>query len=41
MTVDRCNSILRSGLYNEAKKAKFRRIVFVDANQEKNTFEIE
>lgn len=40
VTADRCNSILRSGLYNEAKKAKFRRIVFVDANQEKNSFEI-
>ncbi len=37
---DRCISILRSGLYDEAKKAKFRRIVFVDINQEKYSFEI-
>lgn len=40
VTADRCHSILRSGLYDEAKKAKFRRIVFVDANQEKYYFEI-
>ena len=40
VTPDRCNSILRSGLYNEAKKAKFNRIVFVDVNQEKTIFEI-
>lgn len=36
VTDDRCNSILRSGLYNEAKKAKFKRVVFVDANQLKS-----
>jgi hypothetical protein len=40
VTDDRCNSILRSGLYNDAKKAKFRRIVFVDINQEEISFEI-
>lgn len=40
ITNERIQSILDSGVYKEAKKVKFKKINFIDANQEQTSVQI-
>lgn len=40
ITNDRIQSVLDSGVYKEAKKAKFKKIIFVDVNQQQTSVQI-
>lgn len=41
VTSDRIQSILDSGVYREAKKAKFKQVRFIDANQNQSVIQIQ
>jgi hypothetical protein len=40
VTDDRIAAVLKSGLYKEARKAKFRKIIFQDAGEEQTVVNI-
>ena len=41
ITNERIQSILDSGVYKEAKKAKFKKIIFIDVNQKRTTVQVQ